>query len=398
MPDVLFIEPCNFKDFPVGGQLSFAKQMIVTFGSRLALVGISTDEAPVGRWVKRTFDGRVCDFFSVGRWRASARKPIIPGRVRAYYGIARYRRQILSIGIRSAFISAPEALLATHKWGWDNLCFLFSGLNSPLDMPRYRWAERLAGVFDSHFISVVQSASLLLAAADRSTIRAFSARSGGRIREERIVSFPTRADTRIFHPADQTEAREGLGIPRDVPVFVTVGRLNWRKGWDLLLEAFEHLSARRPDAHLYFVGDGEDRPRVEARVRGLRLGERVHIAGYLDPPQIAAYLNAANVFVLASHFEGWPTVMVEALATGKAIVSTAVSAAAESIDTGKNGYIVPARDARPFCDAMIAALSLDACCHSLRKSRSYALDRLAEDLGRLWAPLGLTGNVACSWG
>jgi glycosyltransferase involved in cell wall biosynthesis len=395
-PDALFIEPCNFEDFPVGGQLSFAKQMIRAFGSRLALVGVSTDDTPVGRWVKRVFDGKTCDFFSIGRWRASACKPIIPRRIIAYCGIARYRRQILSTGIRSAFISAPEALLASYRWGWNDLCFLFPGLDGALRMSRYRWAKLFEGVFDSHVVSAVQSANLVLAAADKAAIREFSARTGGKIREEGITSFPTRADTDIFHPADQAEARRKLGVPEGVPVFVTVGRVNRRKGWDLLIESFRHLSAERPDAHLYFVGDGEDTPKVAERLRELGLAERAHITGYCDSGQTAAYLNAADVFVLASYFEGWPTVMVEALAAGKAIVSTSVGAAEDSIDHGKNGYIVYERDARLFSDAMIRALSLDACSHSLTKSRLYALNGLAGDLGRLWAPLRLTKDSQCS--
>ncbi len=255
-------------------------------------------------------------------------------------------------------------------------------------MPRYRWAERFADRFDAHFIpAVAQSANLLLAAADESAIEAFAETTGGRIRKEDIISFPTRADTDIFHPADQTEARKKLGIPRNVPVFVNVGRLNWRKGWDLLIEAFHLFSRTRDDAHLYFVGDGEDRHRMEQRLQKCGLVQRVHITGSLLPQGVAAYLNAADVFVLGSHFEGWPTVLVEALAAGKAIVSTSVSAASELIDDGKNGYVVGRREAEPFCEAMVKALSLDACSHSLEKSRPYALNRLAEDLGRLWAPL-----------
>ena len=387
MPDALFIEPCNFEDFPTGGQLSFAKQMVHAFSSRLALVGISTDDTPVGRWVKRSFDGRVCEFLSVGRWKRSADKPLIPGRIRAYLGIRMHRKQILSAGTRAVFMSAPEALLASHRWGWTDLCFLFAGLESPLRMPRYRWAEPLAGAFDSCFISALQSVNLLLAAGDESAIEQFAARTRGRIRKEDIISFPTRADTDIFHPADQKGTREELGVCEDVPVFVTVGRLNWRKGWDLLIDAFRLLLMRRADAHFYFVGDGEDRKEIELKLREYGLAERVHITGYLDPPRIAAYLNAANVFVLGSHFEGWPTAMVEAFATGTAIVSTSVSAAAELIENGRNGYIVDGRDPHVFCDAMVKALSLDARSYCRDKLRPYALNGLAEDLGRLWAPL-----------
>jgi len=396
MPDTLFIEPCNFEDFPVGGQLSFAKQMIRTFGSRLALVGISTDETPVGRWVKRAFDGTVCDFFSVDRWRASAHKPIVPRRIRAYYCIKQYRWQILSADIRSAFISSPEALLASYRWGWKSVCFLCSGIENPLHMSRYKWAKFLASPLESRLISVMQSVDLLLAAADETAIKKFAAKTGGRISKESIISFPTRADTDIFQPTDQTAVREKLGVPKEVPVFVNVGRLNWGKGWDLLIEAFHLLLRSRGDAHFYFVGDGEDRREIELKLQEHGLFEQVHITGYLDSRGVAAYLNAADVFVLGSHFEGWPTVMVEALATGKAVVSTSVSAAAELIENGENGYIVGHRDAGLFCEAMVRALSLDARSYSLEKSRPYALNRLAEDLGRLWAPLRMTKDSQCS--
>jgi glycosyltransferase involved in cell wall biosynthesis len=387
MPDVLFIEPCNFTDFPVGGQLTFARQMIRAFGARLALVGVSTDDTPVGRWVKRAFDGTVCDFLSVGRWNASARKPLIPRRAQAYCDIVRHRRQILSAGIRSVLISAPEALLASYRWGWGDLCFLFAGVASPLCMSRYCWAQPLVGVFDAYLLAALRAAGLLLAAADEPAIRQFAARTRGRIAPERIISFPTRVDTDVFYPADPSVARKALGMPPDAPVFATVGRLNWRKGWDLLLEAFRLFAHERAEAHLYFVGDGEDRPQIERKITARGLAGRVHITGYLEPPGVAAHLNAADVFLLGSHFEGWPTVMVEALATGKPVVSTSVSAATTLIENGVNGYIVGSRQAPLFRDAMVKALALDARACSLRKSRPYALTTLAEDLGRWWTPL-----------
>jgi hypothetical protein len=217
MPDVLFIEPCNFTDFPVGGQLTFARQMIRAFGARLALVGVSTDDTPVGRWVKRAFDGTVCDFLSVGRWNASARKPLIPRRAQAYCDIVRHRRQILSAGIRSVLISAPEALLASYRWGWGDLCFLFAGVASPLCMSRYCWAQPLVGVFDAYLLAALRAAGLLLAAADEPAIRQFAARTRGRIAPERIISFPTRVDTDVFYPADPSVARKALGMPPDAP-------------------------------------------------------------------------------------------------------------------------------------------------------------------------------------
>ena len=94
------------------------------------------------------------------------------------------------------------------------------------------------------------------------------------------------------------------------------------------------------------------------------------------------------MYIEPCNFDGFPIggqlsfakQMVEAIATGKAVVTTVVGAAAELVDNGKNGYIVHSRDPRLFCDAMVKALSLDAHSYSLAKSRPYALSGLAEDL------------------
>lgn len=91
MASVLLIEPCDFDEYPKGGQLCFAKQMAAVFGPRLALVGISTDTTPVGRWVEKRIGDAACEFLSVGRWKKTATKPIIPSRIHAYLGIRRHR-------------------------------------------------------------------------------------------------------------------------------------------------------------------------------------------------------------------------------------------------------------------------------------------------------------------
>ncbi len=62
---ILLIEICNFTDYPIGGYLSFAKQMLTAFGNQLALVGLATDDMPVGEWVKREIDGVVYDYFAI---------------------------------------------------------------------------------------------------------------------------------------------------------------------------------------------------------------------------------------------------------------------------------------------------------------------------------------------
>ena len=120
MPDILFIEPCDFERFPVGGRLSFAKQMMAAFGHRLALVGFSTDGTPVGRWVTKQFGGLQYEFMDFGRRVPSGRRPLVPARAAAYLDVARHRRAIMSRDIRCAFTQSPETLMAIHTWPWES--------------------------------------------------------------------------------------------------------------------------------------------------------------------------------------------------------------------------------------------------------------------------------------
>ncbi len=53
MKKILFIEICNYKDYPLGGHLSFAKHILSAFGNQLALVGCTTDDTPIGKWTKK---------------------------------------------------------------------------------------------------------------------------------------------------------------------------------------------------------------------------------------------------------------------------------------------------------------------------------------------------------
>jgi glycosyltransferase involved in cell wall biosynthesis len=388
MPDVLLIEPCNFEDFPVGGQLSSAKQMMKVFGNRLALVGICTDDTPIGRWAKRNFDGVEYNFFAVGRMIPSSRKPFIPGRLTAYLWIKKYKRQILSLEIRSVFIRTSEVLLAVKDWGWNSVCYELAGLNNPLVMPRYSWAKLFAGLYGKRFLSALRAVDVVLAAGDRNAIDEFVANSAGLFSRQRIIQFPTRVDTDIFHPIPSECAKAVIGLEGRRPIVTTCGRINWVKGWEFIIETFQLFNRVWPEAMLIFVGDGEDRPRLEKKIERQGLASCVKITGFLPHEKVAVYLSASDLCVVGSLKEGWSLAMLEALACGKPIVSTDVSGARDMIVEGGNGYIVEKRDPKCFADAMNRALAIKGAQEiSLRVAEKYAVKNLARDLGRLWHAL-----------
>jgi glycosyltransferase involved in cell wall biosynthesis len=179
-----------------------------------------------------------------------------------------------------------------------------------------------------------------------------------------------------------------LGLPDSGIVVTTSGRIHWAKGWPFLLEAFKCFLLTHSNGYLCFVGDGEDRPALEKRIRSLDLVDRVRVTGLLQPLDVAAYLNASDMFVLGSIEEGWSTVLVEALACGKPMVSTDVSSAREVISEGKNGFVVDRRDPQGFAAAMRKAFMLKGVEEfSVKAAERYALRNLARDLGDIWSPL-----------
>jgi glycosyltransferase involved in cell wall biosynthesis len=141
--------------------------------------------------------------------------------------------------------------------------------------------------------------------------------------------------------------KEGFA-PTDI-LFVCVALLRPQKNPTLLVEAYHRALASEPRAHLLFAGQGTLRPKLERQISALGLRERVHLLGQRsDIPEI---LNAADVFVLSSDYEGNPLAVLEAMAAGKPVISTAVGGVPELVEGGC-GLLVPPRDAQALSKAM----------------------------------------------
>lgn len=132
--------------------------------------------------------------------------------------------------------------------------------------------------------------------------------------------------------------------PRDEaggrPRVVSVGRLAPEKAQVGLLDALERLSARGIDAELHLVGEGPERPRLEARIRESEaLRDRVVLRGALPPRDVAEALAAADAFALSSLMEGLPVVLCEALAAGVAPVAPRLAGIPELVEDGRTGLL-----------------------------------------------------------
>ena len=153
-------------------------------------------------------------------------------------------------------------------------------------------------------------------------------------------------DVARFHPAAHAR-RSAHGI-------VHVGRLDPIKGQDVLVDAMAVIAREVPGAHLDLVGDGPSRPALEAQVRTLDLDRHVAFVGAVD--DVRPYLDAASIFVLPSRSEGIPLALLEAMASGLAVVATDVGGNREVIVSEECGTLVAADDAAALADAVLRLL------------------------------------------
>ena len=169
--------------------------------------------------------------------------------------------------------------------------------------------------------------------------------------------------------APTAAAKAALGLERDRPVVGTIGRLEWRKGHDVLVAAAERLRSRRAVPQFLVVGDGPAAEDLRRRAEALGVAGLVRFTGTLDDVRPA--LAAMDVFALPSREEGMSNALMEAMAAGRPIVATDVGGNGEVLDRGRLGVLVPPDDAAALADA-VGGLLDDA-------PRAAALAAVARD-------------------
>jgi glycosyltransferase involved in cell wall biosynthesis len=162
-------------------------------------------------------------------------------------------------------------------------------------------------------------------------------------------------DAARFHPMDRAQARAALNIEHDARVVVCVSRLSHEKGIDVLVDAMAKIKDER--ARLYVIGDGAERDALAARARGAGLDERVFFLLTRPHAEIPQWLAAADVVALPSRSEGMPNAVLEALASGRPVVATAVGGTRELITNPALGILVPPGDFGALANALRAALN-----------------------------------------
>ncbi|HYE96794.1 MAG TPA: glycosyltransferase family 4 protein [Rubricoccaceae bacterium] len=177
------------------------------------------------------------------------------------------------------------------------------------------------------------------------TRRRFLAWSG--VGEARARVIPNAIDLGAYGPGPKRPdlvARYGLEGKK---VILTLGRMDAReryKGHDELLDVLPALAKEEGRLAWLVVGDGDDRPRLEAKARALGVADHVVFAGYVPDGEKADHYRLADVFAMPGRGEGFGIVYLEALACGIPVVASSADASREAVSDGRMGEVVDPED------------------------------------------------------
>ncbi|HLI21740.1 MAG TPA: glycosyltransferase family 4 protein [Stellaceae bacterium] len=169
----------------------------------------------------------------------------------------------------------------------------------------------------------------------------------------RIRTLRNGVDLTMFQPTERDATRRILGL--NGPTLLSVGHLIERKGHDRVIGALPKL----PGFSLLIAGEGPERSHLEAQASMLGVSERVRFLGAIPHAELARIYSAVDALVLASSREGWPNVLLEAMACGTPVVASNVWGAPELVCDPAAGVLMPSLSAQGVVDgvkALFAAL------------------------------------------
>ena len=193
----------------------------------------------------------------------------------------------------------------------------------------HRFWSRLSAQYTDQFIAVSQSIKMLL-------IQNIG------VNPERInvayncvdqSRFPILSKEQRFH------IRRSLGIPDKHYLLIAVGHLDINKGFDCLVQILAPMMCVRKCIHLFLVGEGALRGKLESQIAGFHLQDYIHLLG--EKTNVPDLLGAADLLVMASRFESFGIVAAEAMMAGIPVVAPDIPGLNEVVESGKTGFLIP---------------------------------------------------------
>ena len=211
----------------------------------------------------------------------------------------------------------------------------------------------------------------------------------------KIAVVPPGIDIKMFHACGTSGARDELNIPKDSQMILFVGRIDPIKGLEILVQAVS-LIASKKDVFLYIVGGADEENKYLSSIKSLveetGLGEKVVFTGPVAHDELRTYYNAADVFVLPSHYESLGFVAIEAMACGTPVVASRVGGIPSIVDHGSTGYLIPWRCPEAFAGQIEVLLQNEDLSgfmseQALKRAYSLSWDSTAKTVSHYYAEI-----------
>ena len=226
----------------------------------------------------------------------------------------------------------------------------------------------------------IESASFVICISD--FCRSQVLRIAPNLDDSRLEVVRLGVDCAALQPSEPKSASEIMHL-------ACTGRMVAAKGHRILLEAIAALAKDKIEVTCTLIGDGPERPALEALSRQLGIANQIHFLGAMAHQPTLAEVAKADVFVLASFAEGLPVALMEAMALGVPCISTTIAAIPELIHSGQNGLLVPPANSA----ALAAALRQLASNRQLRLQLGQQARKTAEEHYNLATNLDLLASV-----
>lgn len=201
---------------------------------------------------------------------------------------------------------------------------------------------------------------------------------------KKIIMMGNGIDHRIFTPLKKKTNEKYI---------LYTGRLSYRKGLFDLVQSAQHICKKYPDVSFKVTGSGVLIDELRRRTQDLGIDKQFHLLGFVSREQLVSLYQNATVYALPSHYEGLPTVLLEAMACGAPVVATAVSGNVDVITHRENGLLIPPKQPEKLTEAL--SLLLDD--EQLRKKlgeqarktieEKYTWDRVSNNYLNLYQSL-----------
>ena len=207
-------------------------------------------------------------------------------------------------------------------------------------------------------------------------------------KETKLKNIYSGIDLKLFTNKNNIEFRKELNLKSNHILLGSVGRLSFQKDPITMINAFDIVAKRFPNAHLVLVGEGELRSIIVDRIDQLHLNDRVHLTGNKNNPW--KIYHSLDLFIMSSIYEGLGRSITEALSCGVPVVCTSVEGVPEIVRDNKTGILVPPKDVIALADGVIKSLNnMEASKKMARKGRKFVNDnfdvnKMVRDIDALY--------------